>query len=713
MHANWSRLGFRNLEEKAELEEAARLLKSAFPVDSELDEATDRRILAAVEEKRAQRPRPAPDWPRALKVAVGACAGVAVLGSLLVTFGARLPVFEKPALQVAGVRENPAIETDLPVVGSYEKLRTLAAERLSTLGYRTQGIDMPLMRADNRGAYEAMTDGELSAVFGATAASESGKYSGTNVQVQGVDEADIVKTDGKNIYQVTRDRVIVSRANPVEEMRVLSVVNFDSSVQPLELYVDGKDLVVIGIPYNGGFVSPQARGYYGGPQSVKAIAYDISDASNPKKAREVEIDGAYLSSRKIGSVLYLVANKYLDFYSAQAETTETAATLLKPGYRDSAIGGGYRRIDYSGIRYFPGSAESNYLMVASLDIDKPREEMKIASYLGAGQNVYSSTENLYVASTLNSENPNNRSVDTTIYRFALEGGRLLYQAKGRVPGVLLNQFSMDEFKDSFRVATTSGFFGRGPAASGNNVYVLNKDMSIVGKLEDLAPGERIYSTRFMGERAYVVTFKQVDPLFVIDLSKPSSPRVLGELKIPGFSDYLHPYDENHIIGFGKDTVEAGWQGFGLQQGMKIALFDVSDVKNPVEKFKVVIGDRGTESELLQNHKALLFDKELGLMAFPVTLREFPGNEAPNSWDWGNFTFQGAYVYKISLEKGMELKGRITHISKDDERTTAIDMNPKRIERILYIGDTLYTVSQGMIKANRLGDLKELKSLSVQ
>jgi uncharacterized secreted protein with C-terminal beta-propeller domain len=145
----------------------------------------------------------------------------------------------------------------------------------------------------------------------------------------------------------------------------------------------------------------------------------------------------------------------------------------------------------------------------------------------------------------------------------------------------------------------------------------------------------------MGDRGYMVTFKKVDPLFVIDLKDPRSPKILGALKIPGYSDYLHPYDENHIIGFGKDTEEVGNGAF--YQGMKIAVFDVTDVTNPIEMFKENIGDRGTDSELLRNHKALLFSKDKNLLAFPVTVMEVKNkNKADKEsiFQYGEFAFQG-------------------------------------------------------------------------
>lgn len=286
---------------------------------------------------------------------------------------------------------------------------------------------------------------------------------------------------------------------------------------------------------------------------------------------------------------------------------------------------------------------------------------------------------------------------------------------------------MDEFQDKFRIATTVGYsWGEGDQTSRNNLYVLDSAMSIEGRIENMAPGEQIYSTRFMGDRAYMVTFKNVDPLFVIDLHNPQKPEILGALKIPGYSDYLHPYDANHLIGFGKDTVELpqkDYQGktvgtMAYYLGMKIALFDVTDVTKPKELFSEKIGDRGTYSELLNNHKALLFDKEQGLMAFPVTVMLSPSSSKVDNRtgmpEYGQFSFQGAYIYNLNLSKGFDLKGKITHMTAEDYlKAGYYGTEPeKQVNRILYINDTLYTLSDGQIKASALDSLAEMNNLKL-
>ena len=274
---------------------------------------------------------------------------------------------------------------------------------------------------------------------------------------------------------------------------------------------------------------------------------------------------------------------------------------------------------------------------------------------------------------------------------------------------------MDESGDYFRIATTEGFTW--DDSSLNNLYVLDGDLTVVGSVEGLAPGEEIYSVRFIGDRAYMVTFKTVDPLFVIDVEDPRDPEVLGELKIPGFSDYLHPYGDDYLIGFGLDTdamtqeemddmgVEGAWY-----QGVKLAMFDVSDVSDPVELHKEVIGDRGTHSELNWNHKALLFDEGKGIMAFPINVAEISDDvkndpDTP-SWTWGESVFQGAYIYDLSVDDGFELRGTATHYGDFEAEYNESYDYTKWLNRILYIGDYFYTVSEAFVKAHNMDDLDD-------
>ena len=292
-----------------------------------------------------------------------------------------------------------------------------------------------------------------------------------------------------------------------------------------------------------------------------------------------------------------------------------------------------------------------------------------------------------------------------VYRFSVYGGSVTYLNKGSVPGGILNQFSMDEYNKYFRLVTTS--YDQKTYREKNGLYILDGAMEIVGKIEDIAPGERIYSARFMGERAFMVTFKTVDPLFAIELSDPYNPKLLGALKIPGYSNYLHPYDENHLIGFGKDTVVDAY-GNAYYTGMKISLFDITDMTNPIEMFVESIGDRGTDSELLNNHKALLFSKEKNLLAFPVSVYESRQRATDGQMPaYGSFKFAGAYVYDISLESGFSLRGQLSHMSAEDTLKSS-DWGgnyESYIKRLLTIGERLYAASDGMLTSHDLATLE--------
>ncbi|RJX17790.1 MAG: hypothetical protein C4575_11800 [Desulforudis sp.] len=619
----------------------------------------------------------------------------------------------------------------LPSIRSCNELAKLLEESRQRLGNVPIRVGQAeRMMAENSGA---------AAPAAKQAAGSRDDYSTTNVQVEGVDEADIVKTDGEYIYQVNNRRVLIIRAHPSDSMTVKKVIEFpDAGFNPRDIYVDREHLVVVGTSYPG---HPEKHPPFVRPSSgtVKAVVFNIRNKDSISEVRTVEIEGDYRSSRKIGKDVYLVANRYPEYHILR----DSAAPASSPGtpvYRDTQAGKDYIRVKCTDICYFPGFIEPNYLIVGGFSLDSP-ERAQVGTYLGAGTNVYVSTDNLYVATTRYDHGPirpmpaimpesprlpgilpfENRE-ETTIYRFALDNGRVVFNGQGSVPGTILNQFSMDEFGGFFRVATTQSGWQSG--ISRNSLYVLDENLGITGRIEDIAPGERIYSARFMGQRGYMVTFKTTDPLFVFDLSNPQKPTILGALKIPGFSNYLHPYDENHLIGFGKDALEAVHknpdgtvvrQGFAYEQGMKVALFDVTDVNNPVEKYAIRIGDRGTDSEVLHNHKALLFDREKNLLAFPITVTEIKDQSAATPpWEYGSFVFQGAYVYDLSLDRGFVLKGKLTHRSGEDYLKAGQDWyySDRDINRILFIKDNLYTLSDRMVQANDLQSLTLRGSLTL-
>ncbi len=491
-------------------------------------------------------------------------------------------------------------------------------------------------------------------------AGDSTDFSATNIQVEGVDEADIVKCDGEYLYVVSGNTVFIIDAYPPEDAKVLS--DIQESENPREIYINEDKLVVLG------------------PNFAKV--YDISDKENPVFKREVSFDGYYFNSRMIGDYVYLIINSPLYYdWVGQVDFPGWMGRIDLP---EISCNGKVRTIQANEIYYFENVHDYSYQFVTIMAMNTQNDDEKITSktfLMSTAQNLFVSSNNIYITHTNYgihslSKRPNGRSYwkmeKTTIHKISIVDGEIVYKSQGDVPGRVLNQFSMDEYHGYFRIATTTGqVWGTGANEARNHVYILDEDLNIVGRLENLAPGERIYSARFLGSRAYLVTFRQVDPLFVLDLSNPQDPKVLGELKIPGYSDYLHPYDETHIIGVGRE------------RGVKIALFDVSDPENPQEISKYETGEWSTHSYALDDHKAFLFSKSKNLLVIPI----------------GRYWNQDAYVFDISVDDGIVLKGTITH-------------GGYPVKRSLYIDNVLYTVSEGLIKMNDLADLSEINSVEL-
>jgi len=545
-------------------------------------------------------------------------------------------------------------------------------------------------------------------------------------------------------------------------MSILSSINFSSprnifiNKDKLIVFEDGYRYT----PYEG-IAMTKCAGYRCGGGYSESLTmiyiYNIADRKNPVLEKNISFDGSYSESRMIGDYIYTMSSKYIYNYDVVMPTYEIDGKRSNVGISDlyyfdypdnsyvfntiGAInlndyglntkvyltaGSGQIYVSQNNV-YLTYTKTVNYNDRASFfaeevafkilpDIEKSKVEkiLKENFYydkLSQIRNIIlvyslslSGTEkeefdNKYT--DLNNdfeENLNKRTEKTAIHKISINKDKIVYRVAGEVPGHILNQFSMDEFNDYFRIATTTGDIWSGNSL--NNVYVLDKDLKIVGRLEDLAKGEKIYSARFVGKRAYVVTFKKVDPLFVIDLSKPSNPRVLGYLKIPGYSDYLHPYDENHVIGIGKDAVDASSDevnsrnlDFAWYQGVKISLFDITDVEHPIEKAKFIIGERGSDSPVLSDHKALLFDREKKLLVIPVSVAEIDRSRyrvcsdeelkdynsynyclRPNTY--GEIVWQGAYVLNIDLNE-ISLRGKVSHF----ENETSHKYGPARDEEI--------------------------------
>lgn len=697
------------------------------------------------------------------------------------------------SVAIISLFSNPPIvihSDNLKTFNSYDELNSYIKEKSE--------------QGSNRGFFGGVSDmmvsksATVTSSAGAAPSAESaGTYSTTNIQVEGVDEADIVKNDGKYIYTVTGNKVEIVEAYPASGMGIKSIINVSDYISSIFLNED--KLVVFsasseympypvtkcvemkaGVDYKGG-----CGGYTS--EKTAVYIYDITDRSNPVLESNISVDGNYRDARMIDNYVYLISTKYVYMES--------------PPLRYS-VGSVTQEIPITDIYYFD-TEDSGYVftIVSAVNVDNGDLNSK-AYLLGYSYGLYVSQDNIYLTYTktvsqkdyydrlvkdvflpllpdeekqgvrdiIESDKSSSEKWDqiseivntysnsltgeeksdfdtslmqrmsdfqnaiqkdyekTGIHKIHVDNDEITYVTSGEVLGNILNQFSMDESKGKFRIATTTGHVSRsGEATSLNHLYVLDEEMNIIGKVEDLAPGERIYSVRFLGDRAYIVTFKKVDPLFVIDLKNPENPKVLGYLKITGYSDYLHIYDENHVIGIGKET-RGGDEHFSWYQGIKVSLFDVSDVENPTELGKFEIGDRGTNSIALNEHKAFLFDKEKKLLVIPVSLAEINRskyrecNESEisdyNSWNYcltdhtyGEHVWEGAYVLNIDLD-GISLRGKVTHSENESAARNYWYGSKDSIIRSLYMDDVLYTVSGGKIKANNLETLEEINSVKL-
>ena len=657
-----------------------------------------------------------------------------------------------------------------------------------------------------------------SADSGASAKSlapSSPDYSATNVQVAGVDEADIVKNDGKYIYLVKNEEVIIMNAYPAEDAKIISKIEMDMPSYLSEIFINEDKLIVFGqeqYNYYPGPIMPLAETrssesaviaesaaiaaekmaiwpgqyYYRQPKSFIRV-YDVSDKENPKLVRNLSTEGSYYDSRMIDNYVYAIFTQPVYYYPEypgliplpvlyeDGVEKKLAATSIYhpivPGYNNqytniialSVVNENEeptmesflldyadtmfvsekniylttpKRIDWrfhqlkifeeAVIPSLPADIQLEISNVKASDKKDYLEYKEISEIIGSYMNELKDEQRQYLKKKIADKTEELQaqfhleSQKTVIHKIAVNRRNIEYKEQGEILGHLLNQFSMDEYKNYLRVAVTLEPYNNwrlpqeSQDVSKNNVYVLDSGMDVIGKLEDLAPGERIYSARFIADRLYLVTFKRIDPLFVIDLSQPSNPSILGKLKIPGYSDYLHPYDENTIIGIGKDTedIKEGEFERTLPKGVKLALFDVSDVANPKEIAKYNIGDRGTDSEALYEHKAFLFSREKNLLVLPITLAEFK-KPAENAWQYGEYTFQGAYVFNLDKTNGFKLQGRISHIDEEEYlKAGSYPYFSNPVRRSLYIGNYLYTISDGFVKANKLDSLDEVTTIKL-
>ena len=532
-------------------------------------------------------------------------------------------------------------------------------------------------------------------------------FSGTNVQEEGVDEPDFVKTDGKYIYVATNStvRVLDVRDGTPKLVGSLELKGFGhqlliSGDRLLALTTYYDDPVLAAKPPNG---EPQEDSREFAPTysepATRLFEIDISDRTAPKLLNTFTVEGFYVSARLIGSTARIVVSTPPDpVYTVDEETIREdaePATWIPDGVLRDRIKRKRRRtrvVACDDVRRPAAFSGPGMLTLLTLDLEQGLEPIDSDSILTDAQTIYASKKNLFVATERWFDPLANADIDsgrhTAIHRFDISSaGSGRYKASGTVRGFVLNQFSLSEHDGNLRVATTDEPLwreGGEQRESESYVSVFDADLKRLGQVGGLGKGERIYSVRFMGDRGYVVTFRQVDPLYALDLSDPANPAVRGELKILGFSAYLHPIGDDLLLGVGQDATEEG-----RTKGTQVSLFDVSDLDAPSRLHQWSVGEYSSSSAEYDHH-AFLYWPPTKLSVIPLSY-----------WNSENDQFAGAVGLSVDRGSGISEIGRVQH---EKINQYGYDYYPL-IERSLVAAGRLFTVSSGGVLASTLDKLE--------
>ena len=554
--------------------------------------------------------------------------------------------------------------------------------------------------------------------------------SGTNNQVKDVDEADIVKSDGDYLYLTVNGALrIVSATQP----RLLSVTKLPG--QAREMFIEGDRAAVY--VSRGTATRPRCTYGYdcqftGDGTQTSLLIYDVKDRMRPMLARRVDFSGSLLASRRVDSMVHTIVTngdeRQRTYYSTWPDD------VPRCGIYESAVKAQLKRLEQKNEQLIRQSTllklptitdngvernlcdsvyrtaipeQGAFTSIVSLDMKHDTlaaHDATIQSNPGA---VFATAESIYLAvthrpdagrSNLYSFYASTNEV-TDLHRFDV-GTRpesTTYKGSGVVPGHVLNQFSMDEWSGNLRIATTSGRVPDPKVESAVSVMSPTQSGNLVrvGAVEHLAPGEDIRSVRFEADRGYVVTFKKTDPLFVLDLKRPDAPKLLGELKIPGFSTYMHRIDDNHLMSIGFDANDHG--NFAYFDGVILQLFDVTNPLRPKLMFKEKIGTRGSSSEAAADHLAFNYFAERGLLALPMTICE-GGGDGRNG---DRLTFGGLLVYDVSMKTGFHRLGGVNHGSAGQSCNAWWSQATSGVKRSVFIDDLVFSIAMDRVKVQKL------------
>ena len=531
------------------------------------------------------------------------------------------------------------------------------------------------------GAVEDSAASQESSSAAATGTSgKSGSYSDTNVRTEGVGEADIVKTDGENIYLVNGETVEIVDIT-LDEMEHLAQIEMDEDCYVTELYAADERLLIL---YTREEYDDGKTGYDGTYRQYTCTdVYDISDPADPEKISTLSQSGYYNTMRVKDGYVYVLSDYSLPYDISRPEPRTYIPEIQGEIMPVSDI-------------YMPQRKMGNdYTVITSFSLDDPKEKTDSKAVFGTAGECYVSTENIYVTESYYNNNDANVT-QTSIRRIAYENGVLTGTAQTKVDGILNDSFSIDEYGGYLRMVTTvtsvneaEGSFLTDLAdmfrgvetetevrnVDTNSLYILDSDLNVTGEIRDLAPDERVYSARLMGDIGYFVTFRETDPLFSADLSDPHNPKIIGELKIPGFSEYLHPYGDGKLLGIGMDVDEESV----ATGGVKLSMFDISDPSDVKEENQYILEDMyGTD--VGYDYKAVFVDVGKNLFGF--------------------LSYGDSTVYTI-----------FTYDEEDGFREVfSRTLNWTGSVRGMYAGEKFYLISANTIESFRLADFKKVDDI---
>lgn len=491
-------------------------------------------------------------------------------------------------------------------------------------------------------------------------ADATGDYSNTNVRQEGVDEADVAKTDGRYLYVLEDDGDYVSIVDTKTNMKKISEIKAPKDETIEEFYLTEKNKKVVMICSNSSdddyedvedvtrssLISKQTEG-------TQVVTYDVQDKKHPKKVGKVSQSGEYESSRISDGYLYLFSN----YWVPENWKKKHPETYIP--YVDDSL------MKAKDICLPDGMKGCMYEIISAIDLKHPDKIADSKAIFSEGGDAYVSNKNIYYYEE--EWTGNGKQEKTLLRKLSYKKGKLAVVAQKTFRGYLNDSFSIDEYDGYLRMVVTRG--------RTNAVYVLDQKLKLTGKITNLAKDERVYSARFLGDTGYFVTYKETDPLFSVDLSNPKNPKILGRLKIPGFSNYLHFYGEDKLLGIGMDVDKKG----DVTDGVKLSMFDISDKKNVKEEHKYTLKDVYS-TDVEWDYKAALIDVEKNIIGFPA----------------GGENRQMYYLFSYTEEKGFQSNMKEKIYGSDALSTRGI-----------YIKDCLYVIHGNVLKAYSLKTYKKV------